>query len=76
MKLILQTFTCLMLSASIAGACPVCHTPTGQQVRAGIFNERFGENLLLTLAPFPVLAAAVAALHYGGRSRGERKHER
>lgn len=76
MKPVLHTFACLMLYASIASACPVCHTPTGQQVRAGIFDERFGENLLLTLAPFPALAAVVVAMHFGGRPRAGGRDER
>jgi hypothetical protein len=63
------TFAGLVLHASVASACTLCHTPTGQQVRAGIFNESFGNNLLLTLAPFPVLAAVVLALHFGDRLR-------
>ena len=72
MRSILQTFACLVLCASIASACPLCHTPTGEQVRAGIFNGSFGENLLLTLAPFPVLAAVVLAMHFGVRLRRRR----
>jgi hypothetical protein len=52
------------LSPSAARACPVCHTETGSKVRAGIFGEDFGSNLLLTLLPFPVLAGLVLLAHY------------
>jgi hypothetical protein len=51
-------------SASVAYACPVCSTATGEAVRAGI-ADGFLFNLLATLAPFPFLIAAVAGLHWG-----------
>lgn len=54
-----------ILFARAAHACPVCNTETGAAVRAGIFDDRFVARLLATLAPFPVLLAAVAALHHG-----------
>ena len=69
MRSAVWTFAALVLHASVSSACTLCHTPTGEQVRAGIFNESFGSNLLLTLAPFPVLAAIVLALHFGDRFR-------
>jgi hypothetical protein len=46
-------------------ACPVCDTSTGQQVRQGIFDNRFGVNLLLTLLPFPIFVGIAAALYHG-----------
>jgi hypothetical protein len=52
-----------------ASACPVCHTETGRQVRAKLFDEGFGSALVQTLAPFPVLLGIVAALHFGLPSR-------
>lgn len=55
----------LLVGPSDASACPVCHTETGQQVRAGIFDESFGRNLVLTLLPFPILAGVAAAIHFG-----------
>ncbi len=42
-----------------AHACTVCDSKTGRAVRAGIFDGHFLQHLLLTLLPFPVLAAAV-----------------
>ena len=56
---------CVLSAPTLAFACPVCHTETGQQVRAGIFDEHFGRNLVLTLLPFPVLAVIAAAIHFG-----------
>jgi hypothetical protein len=58
----------LAISLCVAGvpavACPVCATGTGEAVRAGIASD-FGLHLLATVAPFPILAVAVAALHWG-----------
>jgi len=53
------------LSPAVARACPLCETETGAKVRAGIFGDDFGSNLLLTLLPFPVLAGLVLLVHYG-----------
>jgi hypothetical protein len=55
----------LWLSATVATACPICHTETGKKVRAGIFNDEFASNAAMTLLPFPVLIAAVAFIHFG-----------
>lgn len=53
------------LPASAAVACPFCESPTGQQVRAGIFNVDFVDHLFLTLLPFPILLAIVALIYFG-----------
>jgi hypothetical protein len=50
--------------AATALACPVCDSGTGEAVRAGILAD-FGTHLLVTVAPFPVLVAVVALLHWG-----------
>jgi uncharacterized membrane protein len=55
----------LILVADVACSCPLCHTQTGEQLRAGIFNGSFGWNLLATLLPFPVFAGVVAFLYFG-----------
>lgn len=44
--------------AATAMACPVCLTDTGAQVRAGI-AAGFAGNVLVTVAPFVVLAVLV-----------------
>jgi hypothetical protein len=51
--------------AGPAPACPLCGTDTGRQVRAGIFGDDFGRNLLLTVLPFAVLLGIVALIHFG-----------
>ena len=50
-----------------ADACPVCDSPTGLQVREAIFNGDLLRNLVLTVAPFPILGAIAAWIHFGGR---------
>lgn len=50
-------------------ACPVCSRGTGEAVRAGIFNEDFGPNLLMTILPFPLMLGIAAALHFGFGAR-------
>ena len=55
-----------------ASACPLCNTPTGQQVRASIFDHDFGMTLLTVLAPFPVLVLMLAAMHFGLPRFGKR----
>ena len=52
-------------TATASFACPVCHTETGVEVRAGIFDEQFAKNVALTLIPFPVLVGVVAVIHFG-----------
>ena len=52
-------------AAAECAACPVCHTETGKEVRAGIFDDDFGKNVALTLAPFPLLIGVVALIHFG-----------
>jgi hypothetical protein len=47
-----------------AFGCPVCDSETGIAVRDGIARN-FALNVLATLAPFPVLTAIVAFLHFG-----------
>ena len=47
----------------VAGACPICHSETGQKVRAGIFDENFASNLFGSLLPFPIFLGIVAAIH-------------
>jgi hypothetical protein len=54
---------------SVAAACPLCHTQTGEQVRAGIFNSNFGLNLMAMALPFVVFVGVVAWLHRGGNHR-------
>ena len=48
-----------------AHACTVCNSPTGHQVRAGLFNGHFLHTSLLVAAPFPIFAALLVLLHFG-----------
>jgi len=45
--------------ATAAQACPVCHSPLGAEVRAGLFGPELLQNLAATLLPFPLLALVV-----------------
>lgn len=65
-----------MLFAFSCGACPVCNSPTGVQVRRGIFNEQFWRNTALTLAPIPIFAGGVAWIFLGGTKAKRSEHER
>jgi hypothetical protein len=55
----------IWLFARSVAACPVCHSPAGARVRAGIFNPEFSENLFAAFLPFAVFAVIVAFLHFG-----------
>ncbi len=55
----------VLLRPLMAAACPLCDTESGQQVRAGIFNEEFWTTLLVVASPFPVLLLGIAAYHFG-----------
>ena len=48
----------------VAAACPFCQSETGERVKAGIFNDQFWGNVLLTLLPFPILLAVVALIYF------------
>ncbi|MFL5814104.1 MAG: hypothetical protein ACJ763_11050 [Bdellovibrionia bacterium] len=62
-------FLAFALFAASSVACPLCHTETGQQVRAGILGSDFTSNLLVILAPFPVFALVVGWIYYGKDSK-------
>lgn len=59
----------VLLFALPASACPVCDSPTGEQVRAGIAGDGLAAGLLATLLPFVLTAGVVAAIHFGGHSQ-------
>jgi hypothetical protein len=54
-----------VLAALPVAACPLCHTETGEAVRAGIFNSQFLPTALAVLSPFPLILAVVVALDRG-----------
>ena len=55
----------LLLMQRCAVACVTCNSQTACQVRHGIFDHRFLHTLLVTSAPFPVLAGCVALVYFG-----------
>ena len=57
----------LLWNAVSAGACTICDSPTGQQVRSGIFNERFALTSIEVIAPFPLLVLLLGVLHWSLR---------
>ncbi len=61
-----------MLLSSGAWACPECAEGIRKQVRAGIFNETFAQNLAMAALPFGVLAGITAVLHAGLPRRRQR----
>lgn len=54
----------VLLNAATASACPLCHSPTGEKVREGIFNSQFPITLLSMALPFVVIAGVVAVIHH------------
>jgi hypothetical protein len=63
---------CATLLPLVAAACPLCDTETGQQVRAGIFNDEFWRTLFVVISPFPILLLAIAAYHFDWPPFGSR----
>jgi hypothetical protein len=53
------------LPATMAHACTVCDSPTGHQLRAGLFNGHFLRTLGIVVTPVPVFFVAVLLLHRG-----------
>ena len=55
----------MLVSIVSASACIVCDSETGQQVRAGVFDEGFWSTLAAVIAPFPVFIIAIALYNFG-----------
>ena len=60
----------LAMNAASVSACPVCNSATGNDVRAGIFGDDFGRNLLAVVLPFVAVAGVAAVVHFGLPARG------
>ena len=67
-----KTISILLAAASVAAACPVCYTDTGDAVRQGIFNGDFGLNVLFTLVPFVFFYGLAAMVYFGVPSRSRK----
>jgi hypothetical protein len=75
-----------LLNAATASACPLCHSPTGEKVREGIFNSQFPITLVSMALPFVVIAGVIAVIHHSSPhvpkssfdlpSRSKASHER
>ncbi|WP_145359579.1 hypothetical protein [Alienimonas californiensis] len=62
----------LAVSPAAAVACPYCDSEVGKQVWAGIFNDDFWLNGVLTTLPIPVLLLIVGMIHFGLPWAGDR----
>ncbi len=62
-------FACALLSPTLASACPDCPEGVRRQVRAGIFDDTFAQNLAIAALPFGVLSGILAAMALGQRRR-------
>ena len=63
----------VLMAAGAAGACPVCSSETGQEVRAGLVDENLPMAVLGTILPFVVLGGVVAAVRWAPVRRGGRR---
>lgn len=63
--MMLTVLIALYLTVAPAWACPYCESDIGNEVAAGIFNDDFAINALLTLLPIPILLLIVCVLHFG-----------
>lgn len=83
-----STFFFSLLAPAIASACPLCHTDTGNKVRAAIFGTDFWFSVSVTLLPFAIFLGLTAIIYFGlptlktgsssirfTRERGERGNE-
>ena len=53
------------LGGGRAGACPVCDSDTGRQVREGLVDGDFARNALAVVLPFAAAGGIIAAVHFG-----------
>jgi hypothetical protein len=62
---VLLVFWMAMLAPSSASACPLCHTATGDKVRAAVLGPDFWFNVGVTVLPFAVFLGITALIYYG-----------
>lgn len=60
-----STFLFSLLAPAIASACPLCHTETGNKVRAAIFGTDFWFNVSVTVVPFAIFLGLTALIYFG-----------
>ncbi|QDU13210.1 hypothetical protein CA11_09920 [Gimesia maris] len=64
-SLILTSLIALTVIVSPVEACPYCKSEIGKEVAAGIFNDDFILNAVLTLLPVPILLSIVYVINSG-----------
>tara|TARA_R110002095_G_scaffold213796_1_gene204905 strand:+ start:698 stop:994 length:297 start_codon:yes stop_codon:yes gene_type:complete len=62
---ILAVLIALTVNVSPVEACPYCESELGKEVAAGIFNDDFAINALLTLFPVPIFLSIVYVMYSG-----------
>ena len=62
---VLLVFWVAMLAPFSASACPLCHTATGDKVRAAVLGPDFWFNVGVTVLPFAVFLGITALIYYG-----------
>ena len=62
---VLLVFWMAMLAPSSASAYPLCHTVTGDKVRAAVLGPDFWFNVGVTVLPFAVFLGITALIYYG-----------
>ena len=60
-----RPFLAVVTLASAAGACPFCHTQTGEQIHASVFGPDFWFNVGVTLLPFAIFLGLTALIYFG-----------
>ena len=62
---VLPVFWLAMLAPFSASACPLCHTATGDKVRAAVLGPDFSFTVGVTVLPFAVFLGITALIYYG-----------
>ncbi|HAH47852.1 hypothetical protein [Gimesia sp.] len=62
---ILTVLIALTVTVLPVEACPYCESEIGKEVAAGIFNDDFALNALLTLLPVPIFLSIVYVMYSG-----------
>lgn len=69
MKVIVMLIVVLAWSAD---CCPLCHTKTGEDVRAAVFGPDFSFDLFATVLPFAIFLGVTALIYFGAPVRKRR----
>jgi hypothetical protein len=58
-----SSVVCALAAETAVLGCPVCDSEQGKEVRAGVFDEQFGSNLMRVLLPFPIAAGVLGTAY-------------